>query len=238
MKQIKGFQQTLFKMGGKLSGNNAYQIVGSFVDDQSLTRQLLEVGTALNNKVYILQFNSNKSKSSTYLPILKDMFRSFQIFSSPQDSSEDIHNNSLPHQSAECGNVQIRDAQASGFETDPNDYNPPADAIDSDLTTWWANQGVPSWLQVDLEKPTVLCSVEIAWNKGNERTHDFVISTSSDGDTFTDAYTGHSSGKTLSYEQYDILDSASDVEHIKLSITGSSSKSGWVSVKEIKVSGK
>jgi hypothetical protein len=93
-------------------------------------------------------------------------------------------------------------------------------------------------LQIELESPTTLCGVEIAWNKGDERTYDFVISASNDGDTYTDAYTdayaGHSSGKMLSYELYDISDSPSDVKHINVSFTGSSSKSGWVSVKEIK----
>jgi len=89
-------------------------------------------------------------------------------------------------------------------------------------------------LQIELESPTTLCRVEIAWNKGDERTYDFVISTSNDGDTYTDAYAEHSSGKMLSYELYDIPDSPSDVKHIKVSFTGSISKSGWVSVKEIK----
>jgi|GEM_PF-1214293 len=137
-----------------------------------------------------------------------------------------------------CKNISITSANASGFETDPKDYNPPGEAIDSDMKTWWANKGVPSWLQIDLERPTVLCAVEIAWNKGNERTYDFVIATSDNGNTFTDVYKGTSSGNSESYENYDIANSPSNVKNIKLEFTGSSSKSGWVSIKEISVIGR
>ena|ERR671911_668613 len=75
------------------------------------------------------------------------------------------------------------------------------------MKTWWANKGVPSWLRIDLERQTVLCTVEITWNKGNERTYDFVIATSDDGNTFTEAYKGTSSGDSESYENYDIVNS-------------------------------
>lgn len=138
----------------------------------------------------------------------------------------------------DCKNISITSADASGFEKDPKDYNPPGEAIDSDMKTWWANKGVPSWLQIDLERPTVLCTVEIAWNKGNERTYDFVIATSEDGNTFTETYKGTSSGNSESYENYDIANSPSNVKSVKLDFTGSSSKSGWVSIKEINVMGK
>ena len=61
--------------------------------------------------------------------------------------------------------------------------------------------------------------------------------TSTDGDTSTDVYTGYSSGKTLSFEMYNIPDFPSDVKHIKITFAGTSSKSGWVSIREINVSG-
>lgn len=137
-----------------------------------------------------------------------------------------------------CNKVSIKSANASGFETDPKDYNPPGEAVDANMKTWWANKGLPSWLQVNLERPAVLCTVEIAWNKGNERTYDFVIGTSENGNIFTDVYNGSSSGKTQAYEKYDIPNSPSNVKSIKLSFTGSSSKSGWVSIKEISVTGR
>jgi hypothetical protein len=156
----------------------------------------------------------------------------------PDSSQLDSENSPSSQSSQNCENIPSANASASGFETDPKDYNPPGDAIDGNLKTWWANQGVPSWLQIDLEKAATLCSVEIAWNKGDERTYEFTISTTNDGNNFTDVFNGKSTGKTASYEKYDIDNSSTDVKIIKLSFTGSSSKGGWVSIKEVKVVGK
>lgn len=173
--------------------------------------------------------------------------RQFNQESQMQDSmmpnlrNDDISANQIvpPTESmGACNNISITSANASGFEKDPKDYNPPGEAIDSDMKTWWANKGVPSWLRIDLERPTVLCTVEIAWNKGNERTYDFVITASDNGNTFTDVYKGASSGNSESYENYDIPNSPSNVKNIKLEFSGSSSKSGWVSIKEINVIGR
>jgi hypothetical protein len=237
-KQARDFQPTLVNTNGKLAGNPAYEIDGTYLDDQNIKHQIFEVGTILNNKAYILQFDSDESKTQGYMPDLKAMIPSFQIIGKNQEESSQVVTSKLgQNEPTGCEKVQISDVKASGFETDPKDYNPPDHAIDRDLATWWANQGLPSWLQVDLEIPTTLCGIEIAWNKGDERTYDFVISTSNDGASFTDAYTGHSSGKTLSYEKYDIINSPSGVNHIKISFTGSSSKSGWVSIKEVNVLG-
>lgn len=145
---------------------------------------------------------------------------------------------SLSQSNQNCENIPPANATASSFETDPKDYNPPGEAIDNDLNTWWANKGIPSWLQVDLGKTTTLCTIEIAWNKGDERTYEFTVATTSDGNTFTDIFNGKSTGKTTSYEKYNIDNSSPDVKSIKLSFTDSSSKSGWVSIKEVKLIGR
>jgi len=65
-----------------------------------------------------------------------------------------------------------------------------------------------------------------------------LIGTSDNGNIFTEVYNGSSSGKTQSYEKYDIPNSPSNVKSVKLSFTSSSSKSGWVSIKEINVIGR
>jgi len=238
-KEINGFQSNLYNPDSALSGNPAYQIDGTYIDDSSIKRHLTETGTLYNNKIYIFQFNSTEPKSPNYLSTVGEIVQSVQfvpnVSKSPQLSSEDL---SSPQSTQNCENIPLVSANASGFETDPKDYNPPIDAIDGDSKTWWANQGIPSWLQIDLEKATTLCIIEIAWNKGDERTYEFAIATSSDGTSFTDVFNGKSTGKTLSYEKYDIANSTSDVKNIKLSFTGSSSKSGWVSIKEVKVIGR
>ena len=60
---------------------------------------------------------------------------------------------------------------ASGSEP----ANPPQNAIDNNLNTRWSNFG-PSWIQVYAGSGKVICSVDIAWYRGNFRQIDFVIS--------------------------------------------------------------
>ena len=57
--------------------------------------------------------------------------------------------------------------------------------LDNNLNTRWSNNGKGSWIQLDLGTSKNICSVNIAWYKGNERQNNFVISTSKDGSTFT-----------------------------------------------------
>lgn len=184
------------------------------------------------------QFNTVPGPQSSNVPS-NNINPDIEFVPNIPDSSQLNSENSPSSQSSQnCENIPPANASASGFETDPKDYNPPGEAIDNDLNTWWANQGVPSWLQIDLERPTTLCTVEIAWNKGDERIYEFTISATNDGNTFTDVFNGKSTGKTASYEKYDIDNSNPDIKGIKLSFTGSSSKGGWVSIKEVKVVGK
>lgn len=184
------------------------------------------------------QFNTLTGPQSSNVPP-NNINPDIEFVPNIPDSSQLNSENSPSSQSSQnCENIPPANASASGFETDPKDYNPPGEAIDNDLNTWWANKGIPSWLQIDLERPTTLCTVEIAWNKGDERTYEFTIATTSDGNTFTDVFNGKSTGKSQSYEKYDIDNSNADIKSMKLSFSGSSSKSGWVSIKEVKVVGK
>jgi hypothetical protein len=90
----------------------------------------------------------------------------------------------------------------------------------------------------ELAAPVKTCSVNIAWNKGDERIYDFTISTSVDGQSFTDNYSRKSTGKSLSYETYDLGNSQSDIKFLKITLTGSSSKAGWVGIRDLSVVGR
>jgi len=49
-----------------------------------------------------------------------------------------------------------------------------------------------------------------------QRTYEFTIATSGDGNYFTNVYNGTSSGKTQSYEKYDISNSTPEVKNTKV----------------------
>ena len=80
-----------------------------------------------------------------------------------------------------------------------NDGHVPANVLDNNLNTRWSNPGIGSFIQADLGAPKTICSVDIAWYKGNLRENNFVISVSNDGTAF--APVGKSSGITLSVQK-------------------------------------
>jgi hypothetical protein len=66
--------------------------------------------------------------------------------------------------------------------------------LDNNLNTAWVNNAIHSWIQADLGSNMNICTVNIAWYLGNLLKNKFVISVSSDGSTFTNVFTGESSG--------------------------------------------
>ena len=126
-----------------------------------------------------------------------------------------------------CQNSPVSAVTAIG-----SDGNVPVNAIDEDLTTRWSNLGVGSWINLDLGAQKTVCNLDIAWYLGNQRSNNFVISTSTDGNTFTSAYTGTSNGTTASFENYDFSDVTA--RYVKITVNGNTINN-WASISEINV---
>ncbi len=114
-----------------------------------------------------------------------------------------------------------------------DDGNRPQNVIDNNFNTRWSNYGSGSNIQIDLGKKDKLCAVDIAWHRGDVRTNDFVLSTSTDGTTFTTLYDGESSGETNSHERYLIQDSNLTAQYIKVTVNGNT-ENDWASISEIR----
>jgi len=119
---------------------------------------------------------------------------------------------------------------ASGYQLG----NPPSNAIDADLSTRWANDGVGSWISADLGTTQNICSVDIAWYSGNTRQYHFVIATSTDGNTFTNVFNGDSSGTTVSSEKYTISDI--NARYVRVTVNGNT-QNNWASIFDFKIFG-
>jgi hypothetical protein len=128
-----------------------------------------------------------------------------------------------------CANLPIS-AVANGAQA----TNPASEAVDNDATTRWSNEGLGSWIRLDLGSQKTVCSVNIAWFKGNERVNTFEIAVSNDGNTFTKIFSSKSSGTTTAAEKYDVTDSQG--RYVKITVTGNT-QSDWVSINEIDVFG-
>jgi hypothetical protein len=132
--------------------------------------------------------------------------------------------------SSACQILPIATATANG-----NDGNLPANVLDNNLNTRWSNLGIGSWIQADLGSNMNICSVVIAWYNGNTRQNNFVISVSNDGTTFTNVFTGKSSGTTLSSETY-ILPGGTTGRYVRITVNGNT-LNNWASITELSVDG-
>lgn len=131
--------------------------------------------------------------------------------------------------SQNCTNSQVSQATASA----PSSQSgfPSSKAVDNNLNTVWSNYGVGSSIQVDLGSSKNICSIDIAWYKGNERKNNFVISTSQDGKSYKTVLSTVSSGKSLSYEKYNVVDT--NIRYIRITVNGNS-QNNYASIAEIK----
>jgi len=111
-----------------------------------------------------------------------------------------------------------------------NDGNLPASAIDGNLSTRWSSNGVGQWLRGDLGAVKSLSALDIAWHNGNTRSSRFVIATSTDGVTYTQAFSGASSGRTTSLERYSFP--VRNARYVRVTVNGNTLNT-WASISEM-----
>src|SRR5919107_2943915 len=134
-------------------------------------------------------------------------------------------------------NLEISEITAIG---DDGDDAIPPNVLDNDLDTRWSHEGIGSWFQADLGAKKIICSIDIAWYRGDERSYKFAISISNDGSNFINVYSGTSSGETLSAERYAFSD-LSAARYLKITINGNTDDDidlkNWAAITEIDING-
>jgi F5/8 type C domain len=140
-----------------------------------------------------------------------------------------FYNEQADAASAACNNLTIKGVTASA-----EDSNDPENTIDNNLSTRWSSNGIGSWIGADLEQQKAICSVDIAWYRGDTRTNN-VISVSSEGTAFTNVYSGKNSGTTSQFEKYSIQEVSA--RYVKITAIGNSMNQ-WASITEIDVNRK
>lgn len=140
-----------------------------------------------------------------------------------------VYGLSVPLNSSQtCTNVSVTRINSSGAETP----YPPSHVIDNNGNTSWSSLGIGSWIQLDLGTIKNICSVDIAWYKGNERQNNFVISASNDGVTFSRLFSNQSTGTTPSFEKYNVSDT--NARYIRVTVNGNTQDS-YATISEISV---
>lgn len=112
---------------------------------------------------------------------------------------------------------------------------PPQYSVDNNLNTAWSKSGLPAWIQVNSGSGKVICSVDVAWYRGNFRQIDFVISVwNSNIQKWVNVFSGTSSGSTAGFERYNFRDVNS--AYVMIRVDGNS-EADWASISEIDVNG-
>ena len=140
-----------------------------------------------------------------------------------------VYNTGTSASTLSCAPLTVTGWIASG-----DDGNKPANTLDNNFSTRWSNLGKGSWIRYDLGQSRTVCDLDVAWYKGNERQSSFVVSVSQDDKTYTNVYTGKSSGTTLNQEDYNIPDTAA--RYVKITVNGNTSND-WASIAEVDISG-
>jgi hypothetical protein len=129
----------------------------------------------------------------------------------------------------QCIDANIENVKTSGSQVG----FPGSNVLDNNLDTRWSNNGIDSWIQLDLGTSKNICNIDIAWYKGNERQNNFVISASNDGVKFSNISSSKSSGTTLSPEKYNITDT--NARYLRITVNGNTQNS-YASITEISIS--
>jgi hypothetical protein len=127
-----------------------------------------------------------------------------------------------------CTPLAAASVIASGSEA----INPPNQTLDDRLDTRWSNLGRGSWIDYDLGSVLSLSGAAVAWHNGNTRTNTFTLSVSSDGVSYTQVYSGTSSGTTTAAETYTFP--VRTARRLRITFLGNS-MNDWASIAEARV---
>ncbi|MFZ0203657.1 MAG: discoidin domain-containing protein, partial [Nitrososphaeraceae archaeon] len=122
----------------------------------------------------------------------------------------------------------------TGISATGNDGHIPQNTLDNKVNTRWSNLGLPSWIQYNLGSSQRICDVDISWYRGNQRVNTFTISASEDGENFRTIFIGKSSGKTISPEEYNVIDT--NAKYLRITDMRNSENS-WASISEVDING-
>ena len=122
----------------------------------------------------------------------------------------------------------------TGISATGNDGHIPQNTLDNKVNTRWSNLGLPSWIQYNLGSSQRICDVDISWYRGNQRVNTFTISASEDGESFRTIFIGKSSGKTISPEEYNVIDT--NAKYLRITDMRNSENS-WASISEVDING-
>jgi hypothetical protein len=108
----------------------------------------------------------------------------------------------------------------------------PDNVIDSSNQTYWNSFGKGQYIQVKLTTIDNILTVSIGWYKGDKRSYRFLISSSENGETFSEVFRGMSSGKSVSTEKYVVKNTRA--QYVRITVDGNT-ENDWATISKILV---
>lgn len=114
----------------------------------------------------------------------------------------------------------------------PQPENSPENTMDDNLESYWGSDTLGCFISYDVGEEVSFEGIGIAFASGDKRTSQFEVEVSKDGQTWTNVYTGSSSGKTLQIQKFDFAPITG--RFIRIVGKGNSGTGGgWNSISEV-----
>ncbi|MBM7119129.1 metallophosphoesterase [Archangium primigenium] len=140
-----------------------------------------------------------------------------------------------PNESAiVVSNCNVLPTQTPSASGDDGDGNVASHTQDDNLSTRWSALGKGVWLTLDLGSAQSLSGVAVAWHQGDKRQNQYVLSTSTDGATFTQAGSG-TSALTTAAQTY-AFSAARTARYVRVTVNGNTAND-WGSITEARACG-
>ena len=166
-----------------------------------------------------------------------------ELASSLQGTAEKYSDQSLDSQLAilnlsngiSCLQTPVQSASSSDVDEDDDEDEDDKimNVLDGDSETEWSAGDLGSFLQLDLGGVKKICSIDVSWADGDEKSNNFVVSASRDGTTFEDVLRSSSSGTTEIKEHYGLP--TKDGRYLRITFYGDSENDEHVTLRELAV---
>ncbi len=98
--------------------------------------------------------------------------------------------------------------KVSNVDARSDNGNLARNATDADPASFWAARGAQQWIRCELDSPSLLREVQIAWKEGDKKTFRFLVQTSPDGTQWKTLLTRTNGGVHEGLESYNVPDTA------------------------------
>ena len=166
-----------------------------------------------------------------------------ELASSLQGTAEEYSDQSLDPQLAilnssngiSCLQAPVQSVSSSDVDEDEDEDedDKTMNVLDGDSETEWSAGDLGSFLQLDLGSVKKICSIDVSWSDGDEKSNNFVVSVSRDGTTFEDVLRSSSSGTTELKEHYGLP--TKDGRYVRVTFYGDSENDEHVTLRELAV---